>query len=209
MNIVVFDFETGGLKASKNPITQVGMIMLNEKFKEIQRFESLVRPYGDLEISPKALEISRLSLNRLNSAPPQDEVFNMIKLFFKKERGKKPLLAGHNVAFDISFLKELFRFNKDSLHKYVDSEGDYVSSICTQRLSKLYWPDKGVNHKLGACCKRAGIKLVDAHGAIEDAEATTKLLHFLTNPSNTGGDSENNKILMEEEEKLRNKPFKF
>ena len=50
-NYIVFDTETGGLDETKNPITQYAAVVLDGcTLKEIDRWETFVKPYGDLVI---------------------------------------------------------------------------------------------------------------------------------------------------------------
>lgn len=57
-NYAVFDCETGGLDETKNPITQYACIILDgQTLKEVDRWETYVKPYGDLEIENKRWNI--------------------------------------------------------------------------------------------------------------------------------------------------------
>ena len=46
---IVFDVETGGLDETKNPMTQYAAVILDGcTLKEIDRFETFLKPYGGL-----------------------------------------------------------------------------------------------------------------------------------------------------------------
>ena len=44
-NFVVLDLETGGFSASKNPITEIAVIVLDINLNEILRYENYIKPY--------------------------------------------------------------------------------------------------------------------------------------------------------------------
>lgn len=66
-NYIVFDTETGGLDETKNPITQYAAVVLDGRtLKEIDRWETFVKPYGDLVIEKEALEHTMVSMSDIN-----------------------------------------------------------------------------------------------------------------------------------------------
>jgi len=188
-NYIVFDCETGGLSPKRNPITEIALIACEfGTFKEINRFETFVRPYADLVIEEKALEMTNITLKEINQGIDYKELVKLLIQFFQLStpRGGKgnrfyPILVGHNVSFDIGFVKEIFQFAGRNLHDYVASNNEEVDRICTLKLSKAKWIDNG-KYNLEACCKRAGITLTDSHRAMADVAATKKLVEILLKP---------------------------
>lgn len=190
MNIIVFDTETGDLDPKIAPIMEIALLAYDVKFKELARYSTHVKPYNNLKINKKALEYTMLSMKDVNNGIEAKKLVDILIKFFKKmndaggrEQGN-PILAGHNVAFDIAFLKELFRLNKKNLADYVASNNGEVMHLDTLPKARLYWnsikSDEGKKFTLGDCCKRADIQIVDAHGAMNDTIATAKLLQWLT-----------------------------
>ena len=60
----IYDTETGGLDPQKNPITQFACIILDYKtLKEVDRFETFIRPYNDLVIEKIALEHTMVTMS--------------------------------------------------------------------------------------------------------------------------------------------------
>lgn len=195
-NYIVFDVETGGLnsrpKTEKgkeeraNPITQIALQVLDHlTFKEIDRFETFVAPYEGLEITAKALEASMVTMAQINKGMEYKKLVKLLVEFFKKHnkpgKGNQPILVGHNVKFDIGFLEVLFQYCDKNLWEYVSEHRQ-----CTQVLAKQAWDleiqnDDTVSYQLGICCRRAGIKLTDAHGAMNDVIATGKLFAWFSN----------------------------
>ena len=61
-NYIIFDCETGGLDPIKNPITQIALLTIDsESLKELNRWETYVKPYDDLVI-----EIPRYTINQVS-----------------------------------------------------------------------------------------------------------------------------------------------
>lgn len=182
-NYIVFDCETGGLDESKNPITQYAAVVLDgSTLKEIDRWETFVKPYDDLVIEQDALDRTMVSMSDINKGVSVKEFISTATEFWethrvkskKKEMGRL-VPVGHNVTFDIRFLNYAL-----SLQKKDDVEfWMYPNIIDTFSLAKLAWGingDEKIN--LGASCERAKIRLTDAHGAMNDVEATADLLRW-------------------------------
>ena len=91
-----------------------------------------------------------------------------------KEMGRL-VPVGHNVTFDIRFLNYALSLEEKPLL----DEWMYPNLIDTFGLGKMTWGVTGEEKlNLGACCERAKIKLTDAHGAMNDVEATADLLRW-------------------------------
>lgn len=187
-NIIVFDCETGGLSSKLNPITQIALVCLDgETMGEMFRYDSFIRPYGDLEITDKALQVSLVDRKTLAKAPESKEVLLMLKEFFKKAicKRSKPILAGHNVPFDIGMLKAFFDFHKSNLFDFIHCNNEIPYYHDTQKLMEKCFPAIE-RYNLGNCCEQLDIPLYDAHGAVGDTEATILLLKKLFNKMKSG-----------------------
>ena len=183
------DVETGGLDPTKHPITEVAIVAVDEKFKELNQWSTFVKPYGGLTIDKKALDSTNVTMSDINKGMDVKDVVKVLCQFMKdlnpsgRPQGRS-IVTGHNVSFDISFLNLMFQHGKKEFSKYIASNNGEIDRICTMRLAALKWDGQlksvdAQSYKLGVCCKRAGIKLVDAHGAMADVRATIKLLkHF-------------------------------
>lgn len=182
-NYIVFDCETGGLYEDKNPITQYAAVVLDgSTLKEIDRWETFVKPYDDLVIEQDALDRTMVSMSDINKGMSVKEFISTATEFWethrvkskKKEMGRL-VPVGHNVTFDIRFLNYALSLQKKD---YVEF-WMYPNIIDTFPLAKLAWGingDEKIN--LGASCERAKIRLTDAHGAMNDVEATADLLRW-------------------------------
>lgn len=182
-NYIVFDCETGGLDETKNPITQYAAVILDgSTLKEIDRWETFVKPYGDLVIEQQALDATMVTMSDINKGMNLKDFVSTMTEFWQvhmvktkvKEMGRL-IPVGHNVTFDIRFLNYALGLQD---RKNVDL-WMYPNIIDTFPLAKMTWGIKGDEKlNLGACCDRAKIRLTDAHGAMNDVEATAELFRW-------------------------------
>lgn len=182
-NYIVFDCETGGLSKDKNPITQFACVVLDGKtLKEIDRWETYVKPYGGLKIEKQALDHTMVNMSDINKGLSVEDFVSTLIEFLEVNRAKtkkkeigRLVPVGHNVTFDIGFLNYALNLcNKGNLNEWM-----YPNIIDTFPMAKLAFGVSGEEKlNLGACCERAKIKLTDAHGAMNDVEATAELLRW-------------------------------
>ena len=182
-NYIVFDCETGGLDESKNPITQYAAVILDGKtLKEIDRWETFVKPYADLVIEQEALDRTMVSMSDINSGLNVKEFIATATEFWEAHRIKtkkremgRLVPVGHNIPFDNRMLNWALNY----LKKPNVEEWMFPNIIDTFPLSKLAFGINGEEKiNLGASCTAAKIKLTDAHGAMNDVEATADLLRW-------------------------------
>lgn len=180
---IVFDCETGGLDETKNPITQYAAVILDgSTLKEIDRWETFVKPYGDLVIEQQALDSTMVTMSDINKGMNVKDFVATAIEFWESHRAKtkkremgRLVPVGHNVTFDNRFLNWALSYqNKESVLEWM-----YPNIVDTFPLAKLTWGISGEEKlNLGASCERAKIKLTDAHGAMNDVEATADLLRW-------------------------------
>ncbi len=179
----MFDVETGGLDETKNPITQYAAVVLDGKtLKEIDRWETFIRPYGDLTIEQRALDHTMVSMADINKGLSIEKFIDTAITFWEqymvrgrtREQGRL-IPVGHNVTFDLRFINYALAFcGKPNIEQWM-----YPNFIDTLVLSKLAFGVKGDEKiNLGAVCALTKIKLTDAHGAMNDTLATTELLRY-------------------------------
>ncbi len=179
----MFDVETGGLDETKNPITQYAAVVLDGKtLKEIDRWETFIRPYGDLTIEQRALDHTMVSMADINKGLSIEKFIDTAITFWEqymvrgrtREQGRL-IPVGHNVTFDLRFINYALAFcGKPNIEQWM-----YPNFIDTLVFSKLAFGVKGDEKiNLGAVCDLTKIKLTDAHGAMNDTLATTELLRY-------------------------------
>lgn len=183
-NFIVLDCETGGLKAVENPITQIALMGVDAKTgKEIGRYETYIKPYNDFRVDPEALSKTMVDINDVMRGADFKVVVKNIIEFCKKVAGGKlgqwtsPIIVGHNVPFDIAFIEVLFYLADKKMSDCFAHNNGIVYHRDTQQMARDFWPNE-TSIKLESCCDRAGIRLVDAHGAMNDVIATKKLFDW-------------------------------
>lgn len=181
-NFCVFDVETGGLDPEKNPITEFAAVILEYgTLKQVSEFSTYVKPYAGLEIEQVALDKTMVTASRMNKGMELEDFIPAMEEFLSEHIGsKKNLLigVGHNVGFDVSFLNKAFKLagKKYNMDKYFQTQ--YIDTL---QLSHLTWTIKGDEKLfLQKVCEDAGVKLTDAHGAMNDVYATADLLRYFT-----------------------------
>ena len=95
----VLDLETTGLNAKRNAITEVTAIQYRNG-QEIDKYSTLVKPTEP--IPEEAEQITGISNDMVRHAPALVIVLSELSEFV----GTSPLIVGHNVPFDIGFLRE-------------------------------------------------------------------------------------------------------
>lgn len=182
-NYCVLDCETGGLDKTKNPITQFAAIILDGRtLKELDRWETFVKPYDGKVIEKQALQHTMVSISDINAGISKKEFATTAKAWFGEHQAKaaradmgRLIMVGHNILpFDRPFLDECFAEFCWSCDDYF-----YPGGIDTLPLAKLAFGIKGDEKiNLGACLGYAKLKLTDAHGAMNDVEGNADLLRW-------------------------------
>lgn len=180
---IVFDCETGGLDETKNPITQYAAVILDGKtLKEKDRFETFIKPYNDLTIEKQALEHTMVTMSDINAGITLGQFVKTVTSWWESHRAKAKVKemgrlvpVGHNVTFDLRFINYALALEGAE----TTEEWMYPNLIDTFSLGKMAFGIEGDEKlNLGACCERAKIKLTDAHGAMNDVEATAELFRW-------------------------------
>lgn len=179
--IVMADTETGGLpnKDSKAfldvALIEVACVVVDcLTLSIVDRYSNIIKPYKDgLEYNPKTEETHGITRKMIDELGVDCKVvYKDVKELLKKYTNprQKAILGGHNfTGFDMPFFEEMFRFYDDDIYNYVKWVED------TQKL-EYYTTLEGENYKLGTCCTRHGIELVEAHRALKDTESNAELM---------------------------------
>jgi DNA polymerase-3 subunit epsilon/ATP-dependent DNA helicase DinG len=149
-SIVALDLETTGLDPKTDTIIEIGAIRFNNRRIE-EEFSTLINPRREI---PKFItRLTGISNSMVQNSPTIDEVLPELENFVED----LPIL-GHNVKFDLSFLREqgLFRYN-DSLDTY--------------DMASVLLPSAG-RYNLGALGQFLGIPFPATHRALDDAKVT-------------------------------------
>jgi len=154
--IIVFDFETTGLNPKKDKIIEIGAVKLKNN-AIIDKFNQLINP--EVKIPEKIESLTGINNDMVEDKPAIREG---MKDFFKFI-GNCSTLCAHNAEFDYSFLENNYTLKKD------------YTIIDTLELSRRILKNKR-RHNLKSLAKHFKIELENHHRAVDDSEATAKIL---------------------------------
>jgi DNA polymerase III subunit epsilon len=172
--LLFIDTETGGLDPNKHSLLSLAMVIW-EDMEIIDSQEILVND-GILSATKKALSINKIDIEKhKQSAISSSEAIKKILLFIGNHfpRQTKITLAGHNVHFDVNFLRSFFSANNENFSKYFSHRIIDTSSI----LYYLYLAGH-IKHRAISSDEAFDlfdIKVEGRHTALGDAIATAKL----------------------------------
>ncbi|NLV90198.1 MAG: 3'-5' exonuclease [Tenericutes bacterium] len=177
--LMFLDVETGGLDEMNDSLLTIGLVYWENG--EIVNGTEILISLPDYKVCKRAMDINKIDLNLLReNGCSEVEAINKVNEYCKEHFGvEKVILAGHNVSFDIAFLRELFRRNNvnyderfghrsvdtSSILKYLYYKGAFKEDISSSDKAFEYF---GIDFEEG---KR--------HSALGDSEATAKLFNKL------------------------------
>lgn len=180
MDTIIFvDTETGGTNPERHSLLSVGLVAWNYNEGVIATKEIFIK-HKSYSITREAQHINKFNQakhNELAVTPKTavDEIKSFAITCSKKEKDIQ--LAGHNIQFDVAFLKRLFgdqhrSFSKVFSHRMIDTYSilrflDDAGKIRIQQLSS------------SSAFHYYGIKAKKRHSALGDALATVELYEKL------------------------------
>ena len=188
MNLAIWDIESSSASTDFGSIIEIGGILLDQNFKEKDRFNLRCRlPEGEIP-QAMALIVNKTSVDLLTKANLSHyQMLNEVEKIFKKW-SPAIFLGWSNIGFDDEMIrKEFFRgirypyLTNSAPNKRHDglniARGAYAidSSILKTEINK-----KGnAVMKLESLARNNGFESSGAHSAIFDAELTTKILGLI------------------------------
>jgi DNA polymerase III epsilon subunit family exonuclease len=181
---VVVDVETGGLDPEKHSILSIGAVIL-ENGVIIDEHEVLLKEVGLLSTTPEALKVNGLTEAVIlrDGMDIRDAMTYFTRFLTNNNIFSRATLAGHNVGFDIGFLKRWYRltgrerdFGKQFSYRSVDTiAAAHLLQIADRLPSTL-------SLSLNSLCEHFGITIRSEtrHNALEDSRATAKLFVALS-----------------------------
>jgi ATP-dependent DNA helicase DinG len=155
--IVALDLETTGLDSRSDAIIEIGAVRF-EGSRVVDEFTTLINP--GKHIPEFISSLTGISDEMVRQAPHIRDVLGELEVFV----GDTPIL-GHNIRFDLSFLKKfkLFEFNE---------------TIDTYEMAAVLMPSAS-RYNLGALGQQLGIPLPATHRALDDARVTAAAFQLL------------------------------
>lgn len=161
MGFAVFDVETTGLFPNGHDrVAEIGIVLLDDELQIEETHTWLVNPERDLG----PVHIHGLKASWMHAAPKFGEISDSIASLLANR-----VLVGHNVSFDKRFLfAEFVRLGNE----IQEAESSW---FCTKAGAQWIWPGL-TGYSLEKLCTQFGIENPNAHSALDDALATSKLL---------------------------------
>lgn len=150
-DIIIFDLETTGLKASEERMTEIGAVKLRG-LEVVEEFHSFVNP--EKHIPENITDITGIDDSMVADAPSEKEALTKFIEFC----GTAPLVA-HNAKFDMSFIRS--GCNRCRIPYKPDS-------IDTLALCRAAIPNKKA-YTLDSMAKHFGLGDFNHHRAVDDA----------------------------------------
>ena len=168
------DTETTGLESTENGITQISILIEDEKGKIIDTFDEYIRPADECIITITALEIQGITREDLKTDKYQEEkiVADKLQKFLEKYQEHDLNIIGYNVPFDLGFLDSFLERNNINFDINSHRNTDVLEMVRSYHLN-MY------NSLTNACCY-FGVNLENAHNSLGDVTATRDLYHKLT-----------------------------
>ena len=158
---VVVDLEMTGLRAKTDRILEIGAVKV-EHHQIVERYQALVNP--GIKIPQAVQELTGITDEiAVTGVSGQEAVEGFFEFC-----GTLPL-AGHNILFDYSFLKQYAVNHKKTFEK---------NGIDTLKLARKFLPELE-KKTLDYLCEYLNIERNQNHRALEDAQATQVLLEYL------------------------------
>lgn len=159
LTFCVFDLETTGGNHSKDKIIEIGLVRI-ENLKICERKSFLIDP--QIRIPDFIQKLTSITQSDVEGKPKIEEKIDEIVEFMGDS-----ILVAHNTSFDIPFFNSvLARAGKEELKN---------RNICTNLMTKYLIPNL-MNTNLNYMSKIFDIEHSKAHRALDDAEATARLL---------------------------------
>ena len=165
---VIVDLETTGASPKKGAaITEIGAVKVKNG-QYLGNFESFVNPLAP--IPEYITEMTGITDLMLAKAPVIDEILPAFLEFAGS--ADETIIVAHNAPFDLSFLK--------SAAKELDLDWPKFKTLDTVTIARQVLSKEDVpNCKLSTLAQFFGTKTEPNHRALDDAKATTEILHGL------------------------------
>lgn len=172
--LLFIDTETGGLDPTQHSLLSIAMVVC-KNMEILESLEIFIND-GKLNVTDEALKINKIDLEKhkeISLSP--GEAISKILDFLKRnfDTNEKITMAGHNINFDVNFLRFFLAQNKENFSKYFSHRFIDTSSI----LYYLYLSGNLKDKVLSSSDAFAffGISVEGRHTALGDAIATAKL----------------------------------
>ena len=174
MKYIVIDTETTGLDPKRHELLSLGAIVMIDGVIT-EQIEIKIKPKNIDSANTEALQINGYTEYRWKNAIEGEHAVTIIKHLFLCHLDA--LLVGHNVNFDIKFLKAF----ADEYYEEITFPSRYIDTrdVCRANLA----PYGCSSMSLDNICLFLGWKRRKAHTALSDCEDCIKILRCMVPPS--------------------------
>lgn len=175
--ILFIDTETGGIEPTENSLFSIGMVVW-ENGNTIFEKEIYIRDII-YKTTAQALIINNIDISQIekNGLDKQDVIKELKKIKEEYFNNFSMTVAGHNVAFDVSFLKQMykesgFNFLEDFSHRTIDTSSILQYLFFARKLEEnISSSDRAFEY--------FNIEVEKRHTALDDCRATVRLFNEL------------------------------
>jgi DNA polymerase III epsilon subunit-like protein len=179
--LLVLDTETGGVDPDRHSLLSIGAVVW-EDGRQGAELEVLVAE-PDFIVTARAMEINRIDLvaHSRQAVAPADALAILTRFVvdqFRQElaSGEKVVLAGHNIGFDVGFLKRLFRAAGSDFEALFSHRSLDTASVLRFLSLAGMVPEAAAASNEAFRYLKIEISEADRHTALGDARATAELL---------------------------------
>ena len=158
--IIILDTETGGLAPPTAGVVEIAYIEIDDQCNILEEHRSLINP--ESEISPIASGVHGITAADVADAPTLTEFMGGRFL------DTNTVMIGHNIAFDIRFVKPEFGLLDD---------------LCTLKLARIIYPD-APDHKLQTLMYYLGLPVAGKHNALDDVMTCYYMIKHMMSTAN-------------------------
>lgn len=179
MNYLFIDTETGGTDPQKHSLLSIGLVVWDEDKGIIGKVEYFIK-HNKYVVTKKAEKINGFNIIEHNekSLSPKAAIFN-IRSFITEHFGSnsRPVVVGHNIQFDINFLRYFFKTYGYSFMSLISHRMIDTNSILKFLVISKCLPERVMN--LSDSLNYFNIKVQNRHSALDDCVATALLFDRL------------------------------
>lgn len=172
-----FDTETSGLDPRTDCILSLAYILLDAELNVIATAQGFFFPPEGKEVSAEAAAVNGYSVDtwRARNALPASALAGYVSACWEQHGVARALPLGHNVKFDLDFLKEAV--DKGALQRALSyhSVDTLTLSVAIDQAHHI----DGGRYRLTDLCSRYGVVLENAHDSLGDISATVALYRRL------------------------------
>lgn len=176
--LLFIDTETGGLDPYKYSLLTLGMVVWEDM--KIVDTEELFINDGKLAVTNESLSINKIDIkeHRKIAISPK-EAIKKINTFLEHNfhQYNKITLAGHNINFDVNFLRFFLSQNNENFNKYFSHRFIDTSSILYYLYLAGYIKERAISSSEAFDLFRISVE--GRHTALGDAIATAQLFSHL------------------------------